>query len=133
MNKLYIILYVFILLVIPIYATPYFQYKFDKDITIICPDCDYYIHCDSNSMSPTFSCNDTLITIKPSTKGDIQVGDIIWFSSNEYEDFEYIVHRVVKIDYKGCYITKGDNNDYEDEFTPCFYDIKFKVRGILYE
>jgi len=68
-------------------------------------------------MEPTIGCRNTLIAREPISRKDI----------------EYVVHRVVDIDYKGCYITQGDNNDYVDDYTPCFYDIKFKIVGVLYE
>ena len=101
---------------------------FDRDITIICPDCDYFIYCNSSSMSPTFDCNDTLIGYPPLIRKDIKIGDIIWFKTKEGD----IVHRVIGTDYKACYITKGDNNLIPDNYTPCFYDIKFKIVGVIY-
>ena len=134
------ILLIIILLAIPIYATRYFSYQFKEDITLICPDCDYWISCESNSMYPTIkSCNDTLIAIEPNSRKDIKVGDIIWYRGKEsqteqYTDgTEYIYHRVKEIDYKGCYKTQGDNNQEVDDYTLCFYDIEFKVVGIIYE
>jgi len=129
MKKIYIILYVLILVVIPVYATRYFSYKFKDDITVICPDCDYFISCNSDSMSPTFDCDDVLIAVQPRSAKDIEVGDIIWYRGKEKD----VVHRITRKDYKNCYITKGDNTDYEDDFTPCFYDIKFKIKGVIYE
>jgi len=84
-------------------------------------------------MYPVFDCNDTLIAFQPHSKKDIQAGDIIWFRSNEYKGLKNVVHRVVGIDYKNCYITKGDNNDYADNYTPCFYDVKFVIKGVIWE
>jgi signal peptidase I len=91
-------------------------------------------------MYPTIkSCNDTLIGIEPNSRKDIKIGDIIWFRGTkeqieQYTDgTEHIYHRIKEIDYKGCYVTKGDNNDEEDKYTPCFYDIKFKIVGVIYE
>jgi len=129
MKRLYIILYVMFLLVIPVYATRYFNYRFEDDITIICPDCNYFIYCNSSSMYPTFDCNDTLIAFQPTSRKDVRIGDIIWFKGKE----KVIIHRVKEINHKGCYITKGDNNDYQDNYTPCFYDIKFVIKGVIYE
>lgn len=128
MRKAYIILCVMILLVIPVYATTYFSYKFKDDITIICPECDYYVFCNSNSMHPTFNCNDTLIGIEPTSRKEIEIGDIIWYKGKDGD----IIHKVKEMDYKGCYVTKGDNNEVEDDFTPCFYDIRFKIIGVIY-
>ena len=141
MKGLYIILSVLlciVLVVLPVYATRHFNYEFKDDITIICPDCDWWISCESFSMKPTLDCNDTLIVIKPNSRKDIEVGDIIMYRGSEeqlkgFEGVEYVTHRIVDIDYKGCYVTKGDNNYVLDKFTTCFYDIKFKVVGIIYE
>lgn len=138
MKKVYIILGIILLLAIPISATKYFQYKFKDDITIVCPDCDYHISCQTDSMSPTANCNDTLIATEPSSKKDIKVGDIIFFTATEEQksrytdETAYIYHRIIDTDHKGCYITQGDNNDIPDEFHPCYYDIKFVIRGVIY-
>ena len=127
-----------VLLAIPIYATRYFSYEFDNDITLIHLGDDYWISCETDSMYPTFDCNDTLIVTEPRNKKDIRIGDIIWFKGTKeqleiYEgDVEYIIHRVIGKDYKNCYITKGDNNWIEDNYTPCFYDVKFIVKGVIY-
>jgi len=129
MKKIYIVMFVLILLVLPVYATRYFSHTFKDDITIACPDCSYYIFCNSNSMYPTFQCNDTLIMRKPMSRKDIEIGDVIWFKGKNMD----IIHRVVETDYTGCYVTRGDNNEIEDDFTPCYYDIKFKIVGVIYE
>lgn len=128
-----------ILLAIPVYATRYLYYEFNDDIIRICPDCKYWISCESDSMYPTIkSCNNTLIAVKPSSRKEIEVGDIIWFRGTEEQTIQYtdntkyIYHRIIRTDHKGCYITKGDNNDYEDSYHPCFYDIKFKIVGVIY-
>ena len=141
MKKVYVILSALlciILVVLPVYATRYFNYEFDNDITIVCPDCDYFTSCQSFSMMPTLDCNDTLIVIRPNSRKDIQVGDIITYRGSEeqlanYEGIEYVTHRIIGTDHRGCYETKGDNNYVVDSFKPCFYDIKFKVVGIIYE
>jgi len=137
--KKIIILFVMILIAIPIYASSHFHYNFKRDITLICPDCDYWVSCETDSMYPVFNCNDTLITIEPRNKKDIKVGSIILFRGTKkqlelYEgDVKYIIHRVKEIDHKRCYITKGDNNYYEDDYRPCFYDVEFIVKGVIYE
>ena len=111
----------------------------NDDYIRICPDCHYYISCESISMYPTIDCDDTLLAMIPQNKNDLRPGDIIWYSSPKdykgvYKDkgVIYIIHRIIRMDYKGCYITKGDNNVAEDSFHPCFYDIKFKIVGVLY-
>jgi len=140
MRKIIYIIFILILIALPVYATRYFSYKFKEDITLICPECNYWISCESDSMYPTIkSCNDTLIGIEPNSRKDIKVGDIIWYKGTDeqmeqyIDGAEYIYHRIIGIDYKGCYITKGDNNQEEDSYTPCFYDIKFKITGVIYE
>ena len=58
---------------------------------------------DTNSMLPTFDYGHHIIEIK--CPCSIKVGDIVSFN---YED-KIIIHRVVKIDFRGRYKTKGDN------------------------
>jgi len=115
----------------PIYATRYFSYQFDRNIEIVCSDCEWYIHCEdnSNSMYPTFGCNDTLIVAEPRNKKEIETGDIVIYWNKE----KWVIHRVVNIDYKNHYVTKGDNNMFSDSFHPSFYDIKFIVKGVIYD
>jgi len=63
----------------------------------------------SESMIPVFGESATGVGIKPNSKDDIHVGDIISFRQEDI----MIVHRVVEkgIDDKGYFfITKGDNN-----------------------
>lgn len=140
MKKLICIPLIFCFIISSVIATPYFDYKFKRDITKICPSCNYWLSCETGSMYPTIkSCNDTLIGVEPDGRKNIKIGDIIWFhgtknqlSIYENPNVEYIVHRIVGIDYKGCYITKGDNNKVSDEYTPCYYDIKFIIKGIIY-
>lgn len=120
-----------ILIIIPIVIAAHY--------TKICPDCDYYTSCQSNSMYPTFDCNDILFARPPINRADIKIGNIIWFTMPVEEQKQYTdgtkwkVHRIIGMNYTGCYITKGDNNAYQDSFQPCFYDIKFKIVGVMYE
>jgi signal peptidase I len=130
-SKLYFLLFV-LLLVVPVSTSSDYNVK-------ICPGCSYYVSCETNSMHPTFDCDDTLLAVYPSSKRDVEPGDIIWFASprdyrESYQDKKvvYTVHRITRMDYKGCYVTKGDNNQLEDVYHPCFYDIKFKIVGVLY-
>ncbi len=69
---------------------------------------------DSGSMIPVLNKDSTGVGFKPKTESDIHVGDIISF----WQDNKLIVHRVIEIgkDELGIYfITKGDNNDINDE------------------
>ena len=117
------------------------ELQFDSNIIKICPEgCNRYIACYSHSMHPTFNCKDTLIGIKPRNAEDIGVNDIIGFAApldefsytkEQKKNISHIIHRVVGKDYKGCYITKGDNNDNNDFYHPCFYDIIYVVKAII--
>lgn len=62
----------------------------------------------SSSMSPTITKGDLIIVqkMKPS---DYNIGDIISFSSNRFEQNGVITHRIDTIE-NGQFITKGDNN-----------------------
>ena len=65
----------------------------------------------TNSMEPTISINDVVIT-KKVKKEKIKKGDVITF----LQDGEVITHRITQIDDNGNYTTKGDNNNIEDTF-----------------
>ena len=99
----------------------------------ICPnkkECEKYLRCKSNSMSPVFTCNDKLSAYKPTSK-ELAVGDIIGFKSKEHPDADFILHRIIDIKEEG-YITKGDNNYEPDDYVVQFGDILFKVVKIEY-
>jgi len=80
----------------------------------------------SDSMSPTISGN-TCIVIKRVDRQDIQVGDIITFTSEDPRIEGFLnTHRVVNIiedaeSEEVLYITKGDASDEEDAY-PVSYD-----------
>jgi signal peptidase I len=88
---------------------------------------------ESNSMDPLLDNGTTILTVKPQSEKDIQIGDIIVFKTNltEYN----VVHRVVDInvDADGLYyLTKGDNNPEADPLKVRFQQIISIVIGILY-
>ncbi len=129
MKKLYVFLYVFILLAVAVSATRYFSYDIEQDYTLICPECKLTVNCTSNSMYPTFDCKDTLIMVDPNGRKDINVDDVIYFRIKD----GYRMHRVKYIK-RACYITKGDANLFIDrDFMPCYYDVKYKLKGVIYE
>lgn len=64
----------------------------------------------TNSMQPEFNAGD-LIFIREVDVSDIKVGDIITYWLDESKS---ITHRVIQI-VDGEFITKGDNNNVEDE------------------
>lgn len=75
----------------------------------------------TNSMEPTISINDVVIT-KMVKKEEIKIGDVITF----LQDGEVITHRITQIDDNGNYTTKGDNNNIEDIFKITYENIEGK-------
>lgn len=75
----------------------------------------------TNSMEPTISIDDVIIT-KKLDKENIKLGDVITFLQNG----EVITHRITKIDENGEYTTKGDNNNIEDTFKITYDNIEGK-------
>ena len=75
----------------------------------------------TNSMEPTISINDVVIT-KKVKKEKIKKGDVITF----LQDGEVITHRITQIDDNGNYTTKGDNNNIEDTFKITYETIEGK-------
>jgi signal peptidase len=67
----------------------------------------------SNSMVPTFYKGDLLL-LRGVQAGDLQVGDIIVFSTDERST--PIVHRLVEINPDGTFQTKGDANTNQHPF-----------------
>lgn len=84
------------------------------------------------SMRPAISDRSLLIIKKP-LKNELRVGDIIAFNCTETKS---LLHRIIDIDDKGFYLTKGDNNVRNDfdlfNCRPQFSDIRYKVIGVLY-
>ena len=63
------------------------------------------------SMEPTLYQYDLVTTFRTD---DYQVGDIIVYKANFDEKSGLVVHRIVKINPDGTYVTKGDNNNFID-------------------
>ncbi|MCF7910484.1 hypothetical protein K9L16_02320 [Candidatus Pacearchaeota archaeon] len=86
---------------------------------------------DSSSMLPVLGKNSTGINLKPASADEIHVGDIISFRNKQGEIF---VHRVIEkgLDSQGVYfITKGDNNLFDDGKV-YFEEIDSVLIGIIY-
>lgn len=84
----------------------------------------------SGSMEPILNEKANSIVIVPKSPDDLNLGDIITYS----KEGELIVHRIIKkgIDNEGVYfITKGDNNAFEDEKVR-FSQIKSVIVAIVY-
>lgn len=84
----------------------------------------------TKSMIPILDQGSNGIRIRPDSKEDIHIGDIISFR----QDNMLIVHRVVEIgnDEQGIYfITKGDNNNIVDGKVR-FEDVEFITIGVIW-
>lgn len=71
----------------------------------------------TKSMEPTIMTGDLIIT-KEAEFDKLQVGDIISFLSEEQDTVIIKTHRIIKVNEQNgvkTYVTKGDNNDAEDE------------------
>ena len=88
---------------------------------------------DTNSMDPVLDTGSTVLTIKPKSADEIEVGDIIVF--NDHVNSIPTIHRVVQKenDEQGIYfITKGDNNPERDPYNVRFEDILSVIIGVIY-
>jgi signal peptidase I len=85
---------------------------------------------DSGSMLPFIDKDSTGVFVKPDSEDKINAGDVITFR----KDGKIIVHRIVEKgqDDNGVYfITKGDNNNIEDERIR-FEDIDSMLVAVIY-
>ena len=81
-----------------------------------------------NSMYPALKLGEKAYLTKVNSSNDVKVNDIIFFEvPKEYGC--YVLHRIVSIK-DGKYITKGDNNKYEDNFDTTILKIHYKVTYI---
>lgn len=74
----------------------------------------------TKSMEPEIKLGEVVI-VKQVSQNELQVGDIITFERNR----ENITHRIVEVQEQG-YITKGDNNNTQDEKLVYIPEIKGK-------
>ncbi len=95
-------------------------------ITMCNKGCHHEIYCGSDSMAPTFTCNDKIFGYKPNSK-EIEIGDIIFFKNPSGN----LIHRIIGFE-NDTYITQGDNNEFVDEYRPSFGDIFIKIGRIEY-
>jgi len=103
---------------------------FDDKVVINVQGASIGKYAPTGSMLPVLDQGSNGIRIVPESESDIHVGDIISFES----DNMLIIHRVVKIgkDNEGVYfITKGDNNNINDEKIR-FKDIKYITIGVIW-
>ncbi len=93
----------------------------------------YPLIVESNSMYPIFSKGD-LIFSKPIKPGEIVEGDIISFENIYSPEKKIITHRINKIFYEDGikkFTTKGDSNNFVDEFTLDSNYILGKYVGVI--
>ena len=78
----------------------------------------------SGSMSPKINVGDAVLIYKNVDKKKLKKDDIIAYES---QDKELVVHRIIRINKDGSYMTKGDfNNTADNKF------VKFKqIKGIV--
>jgi len=99
-------------------------------IILLIPGASISNYAPTGSMRPLLDEGSNGIRIVPNSEDEIKIGDIISYQAGN----NLIVHRVIKkgFDEEGIYfITKGDNNSFEDEKIR-FSDIKYKTIGILW-
>lgn len=90
----------------------------------------------SESMSPVFDQGDCIL-IKETPKEELAVGDIITFvSADPMLEGSLNTHRIVDIveDHTGgktVYFTKGDNNNWVDDYTTSYEEIVGRYQGKL--
>ena len=89
----------------------------------------------SPSMEPTINVYDVILEFRVEDEKELEVGDIITFYSDMIDTGGYTVtHRIMDIkeneDVK-CYITKGDNNQTEDDGCIKFDKIVGKVEYVI--
>ncbi len=97
----------------------------------VCREGCYYKMLCTNSMKPLFDCTDTLTVYTNLEEDEIEMCDVIGFSTLEYPEYDWVVHRVVNITDEG-YATKGDANAYPDSYIVKFEDVIFKLIEVKY-
>lgn len=81
-----------------------------------------YVMVSGQSMEPTMHAHDVAMVVR---RGGYEIGDVIAFRVPEGEVGEgsEVIHRIVGGSARAGYITRGDNNDYDDPWQPTERDI----------
>jgi hypothetical protein len=106
---------------------------FSDRIIIYVDNPQWAMFTNTKSMDPVFDKEANALQIVPKSIEQINIGDIISFTS-DFDD-GIIIHRVMETGYDddGWYaLTKGDNNSYLDKGKRRFKDIKKILFGIIY-
>ena len=80
----------------------------------------------SESMKPTIYIGDVIIT-KPCIQDELKTDDIITFKKNNEITNTHRIIKIIDEDEKKSFITKGDNNELQDEKEVKFEEIQGKV------
>lgn len=105
-------------------------FVYDDKVVIFVEGASVENYLNSGSMRPSLDEGFNSINVKPSSEDNISVGDIVSFNLEGSK----VSHRVIRIgrDSGGLYfVTKGDNNLFEDDSIR-FEDINSVVVGIIY-
>lgn len=108
-------------------------FVYDDEVILKVKAPEWAIFTDTKSMEPVIDSTSKAIQIVPSSKEEINVGDIIAYNSKYKEAI--VTHRVIEIGYDafGWYARlKGDNNDDMDPEKVRFEQIKRVVVAIIY-
>lgn len=106
---------------------------YDDKIVIDLKDATWSSFIDSNSMDPIIDIGANGIEIMPTSPDQINVGDVISYTSN-YAD-GILIHRVIEQGYddEGVYfILKGDNNPSRDPGKIRFEQVRGLLVGVIY-
>lgn len=69
----------------------------------------------SDSMKPRLNIDDIIIVKKGYSNDQFKVGNIITYKRSDGEIITHRIQKIVTSDLQNAYITKGDNNDTEDD------------------
>jgi signal peptidase len=72
-----------------------------------------YVMVDGTSMVPTYSDGDLILA---KARDSYHVGDVVTYVVNTSTQPFPVIHRIVKVNGDGSYVTRGDNRDGNDEF-----------------
>lgn len=104
---------------------------FKNKVVLEIPQAHWATFTDTNSMDPFIDADAHAIEILPDDAEQIQVGDVIAYSS----PYGTIIHRVIAkgVDDEGLFfIAKGDNNGEADPLKVRFADVRGVVVAVVY-
>lgn len=110
----------------------------------ICPTCDYWISCASESMGTALNCRETykaetVHVVNTFKLDNVEIGDIIWFKIPPFikynisdDRIKLIAHRVINTTEEDGvlhYITKGDANNFPDSYNPSIFEVEMVMKN----